>query len=166
MNGSDLEIVRVSMDAVHTVSAVRVYMPEDLREIDQRIQVFRAIQDAKDQFPEEELGLPVLDPIDDMNIDRHCDAKELETITDRLTSLKQRLGENSVSKMNAGFFFFLIRHFKYSLFEEKNSRLAKSNFTKYIFFTKLFLQNIVLHENILIDRVLCVCVCVCVCMFF
>lgn len=50
---------------VNKISAVRLYMPSDLRSRDNRQSVLKSIQEVQKRFPH---GLPLLDPIKDMGI--------------------------------------------------------------------------------------------------
>lgn len=55
----------VLLSVVTKVSAVRLYMPSDLRSCDNRQSVLKSIQEVEKRFPD---GLPLLDPIKDMGI--------------------------------------------------------------------------------------------------
>ena len=46
-------------------SAVRLYIPEDLRPLDNRMSVLKAIQEVERRFPD---GVPMLDPVEDLGI--------------------------------------------------------------------------------------------------
>ena len=47
------------------MSSIRLYLPKDLRSSDNRFSVGKSIQEVIRRFPD---GVPLLDPIEDMNI--------------------------------------------------------------------------------------------------
>jgi len=60
-----LEVVPVLLSCIDSISQIRVYLPSDLRPVEVRGKVFKALEETKRRFPD---GVPVLDPIEDMGI--------------------------------------------------------------------------------------------------
>uniref|UniRef100_A0A674HND6 RNA helicase n=1 Tax=Taeniopygia guttata TaxID=59729 RepID=A0A674HND6_TAEGU len=58
-------VVPVLVHLVSAISSVRLYIPKDLRPIDNRQSVLKSVQEVQKRFPD---GVPLLDPIDDMGI--------------------------------------------------------------------------------------------------
>ncbi|XP_010174530.1 exosome RNA helicase MTR4-like, partial [Antrostomus carolinensis] len=58
-------VVPVLVHLLSAISSVRLYIPKDLRPIDNRQSVLKSIQEVQKRFPD---GVPLLDPIDDMGI--------------------------------------------------------------------------------------------------
>ena len=64
-NVSLFQIVPVLLSVIRKISAVRLYLPSDLRSRDNRQSVLKSIQEVERRFPD---GVPLLDPIQDMGI--------------------------------------------------------------------------------------------------
>ncbi|XP_042906930.1 exosome RNA helicase MTR4 [Parasteatoda tepidariorum] len=60
-----MQVVPVKLDLIQQFSSVRAYTPQDLRPLDNRMQVLKTIQTIQERFPD---GLPLLDPVKDMKI--------------------------------------------------------------------------------------------------
>lgn len=58
-------VVPVLLNLVSEISQVKLHMPKDLRNDENRRQVWKAVQETLSRFPS---GIPLLDPIDDMEI--------------------------------------------------------------------------------------------------
>ncbi|XP_015775447.1 PREDICTED: superkiller viralicidic activity 2-like 2 [Acropora digitifera] len=61
----EMQVVPILLHLVQAISAVRLYIPKDLRSPDSRQGVGKSLQEVKRRFPD---GLPLLDPIEDMGI--------------------------------------------------------------------------------------------------
>lgn len=59
------QVVPVLLPHITKLSSVRVYLPKDLRPMENRRVVRTAIDEIKKRFPD---GLPLLNPIKDMHI--------------------------------------------------------------------------------------------------
>nr|XP_054366714.1 exosome RNA helicase MTR4 [Mirounga angustirostris] len=59
------QVVPVLVHLLSAISSVRLYIPKDLRPVDNRQSVLKSIQEVQKRFPD---GVPLLDPIDDMGI--------------------------------------------------------------------------------------------------
>ncbi|XP_049719730.1 exosome RNA helicase MTR4 isoform X2 [Loxodonta africana] len=62
---SNVKVVPVLVHLLTAISSVRLYIPKDLRPVDNRQSVLKSIQEVQKRFPD---GVPLLDPIDDMGI--------------------------------------------------------------------------------------------------
>ncbi|VFV34095.1 superkiller viralicidic activity [Lynx pardinus] len=62
---SNVKVVPVLVHLLSAISSVRLYIPKDLRPVDNRQSVLKSIQEVQKRFPD---GVPLLDPIDDMGI--------------------------------------------------------------------------------------------------
>ncbi|KAM9329941.1 exosome RNA helicase MTR4 [Gastrophryne carolinensis] len=61
----EMQVVPVLLHLLVAISSVRLYIPKDLRPLDNRLSVLKSIQEVQKRFPD---GVPLLDPIDDMGI--------------------------------------------------------------------------------------------------
>lgn len=61
----EMQVVPVLLHLLTAISSVRLYIPKDLRPLDNRQSVLKSIQEVQKRFPD---GVPLLDPIDDMGI--------------------------------------------------------------------------------------------------
>ncbi|KAM4809152.1 exosome RNA helicase MTR4 [Rhinophrynus dorsalis] len=61
----EMQVVPVMLHLLAAISSVRLYIPKDLRPLDNRQSVLKSIQEVQKRFPD---GVPLLDPIDDMGI--------------------------------------------------------------------------------------------------
>ncbi|XP_032886459.1 exosome RNA helicase MTR4 [Amblyraja radiata] len=61
----EMQVVPIMLHLISAISSVRLYIPKDLRPLDNRQSVLKSIQEVQKRFPE---GVPLLDPIDDMGI--------------------------------------------------------------------------------------------------
>ncbi|RPD65355.1 antiviral helicase [Lentinus tigrinus ALCF2SS1-7] len=63
-NGEPL-VVPVLLSTIDSVSRLRLFMPKDLRSLDQRNTTWKSVLEVQSRFPD---GIPLLDPIEDMKI--------------------------------------------------------------------------------------------------
>lgn len=61
----EMQVVPIQLSSIVQISAVRLYYPQDLRPLDNRMSVLKAIQEVHKRFPK---GAPLLDPVEDMGI--------------------------------------------------------------------------------------------------
>nr|XP_020476728.1 superkiller viralicidic activity 2-like 2 [Monopterus albus] len=61
----EMQVVPVMLHLLTAISSVRLYIPKDLRPLDNRQLMLKSIQEVQKRFPD---GVPLLDPIDDMGI--------------------------------------------------------------------------------------------------
>ncbi|XP_067889141.1 exosome RNA helicase MTR4 [Heterodontus francisci] len=61
----EMQVVPILLHLITAISSVRLYIPKDLRPLDNRQSVLKSIQEVQKRFPD---GVPLLDPIDDMGI--------------------------------------------------------------------------------------------------
>ncbi|KAI0713372.1 antiviral helicase [Earliella scabrosa] len=63
--GGEPLAVPVLLSTIDSISRLRLFMPKDLRSLDQRNHVWKSVLEVQSRFPE---GIPLLDPIADMSI--------------------------------------------------------------------------------------------------
>ncbi|KAI9895566.1 hypothetical protein PsorP6_019050 [Peronosclerospora sorghi] len=61
----EMKICPVPVEMLDMISSLRVYIPNDLRSLDSRQAVGKSVKEVLRRFPQ---GVPLLDPLDDMNI--------------------------------------------------------------------------------------------------
>lgn len=61
----EMQVVPIRIDSICQLSSVRLYFHQDLRSVDNRMAVFKSIQEVSKRFPR---GVPLLDPVEDMGI--------------------------------------------------------------------------------------------------
>ncbi|XP_035698765.1 exosome RNA helicase MTR4-like [Branchiostoma floridae] len=61
----EMVVVPIMLQLIRSISSVRLYIPKDLRPLDNRESVLKSIQEVQRRFPH---GVPLLDPIEDMGI--------------------------------------------------------------------------------------------------
>ena len=61
----EMQVMPVMLHLMTHISAIRLYIQKDLRPRDNRMAVFKSLQEVERRFPD---GLPQLDPIEDMGI--------------------------------------------------------------------------------------------------
>ncbi|XP_043919863.1 exosome RNA helicase MTR4 [Protopterus annectens] len=62
---NEMQVVPILLQLCTAISSVRLYIPKDLRPLDNRQSVLKSIQEVHRRFPD---GIPLLDPVDDMGI--------------------------------------------------------------------------------------------------
>ena len=62
---NEMSVVPVLMKLITTISSVRLFLPDNLRSLDNRQSTLRSLEEVHRRFPN---GIPVLDPVEDMNI--------------------------------------------------------------------------------------------------
>ncbi|ODV88449.1 hypothetical protein CANCADRAFT_58742 [Tortispora caseinolytica NRRL Y-17796] len=84
------EIFPVVLDSVVAISKVRIQMPKEVKSPVHKSLAWKAVKKALDNYTE---GIPLLDPVENMNIDD----PELKTILSRKAALKERLDANPLA---------------------------------------------------------------------
>merc|ERR1711879_735505 len=79
-----MQVVPVLLSLFDGMSTIRVYIPQDLRSVENRNSVGNTIREVLRRFPD---GLPFLDPIEDMQIND----PEFKKLVRRIESLEDRL---------------------------------------------------------------------------
>eukprot|EP00111_Clytia_hemisphaerica_P011285 TCONS_00033042-protein len=87
----EMQVVPVLTTLLYAISSIRLYLPKDLRPSDSRHTVFKSLQETQKRFPD---GLPLLDPIEDMNIKDD----ELKKIVRKIEALEHRLYSHPLHK--------------------------------------------------------------------
>lgn len=80
----EMVVIPLLLNLVQQVSSVRLFIPADLRPLDNRMAVLKSIAEVKKRFPK---GVPLLDPVKDMKIG---DSKFKEVIT-KIGTFEKRL---------------------------------------------------------------------------
>jgi ATP-dependent RNA helicase DOB1 len=60
-----MEVIPVLLSCIESIGLIRIYMPQDLHSLEQRIKVSKNLEEVKRRFPD---GIAVLDPIENMGI--------------------------------------------------------------------------------------------------
>ncbi|XP_074611941.1 exosome RNA helicase MTR4-like [Acropora palmata] len=87
----EMQVVPILLHLVQAISAVRLYIPKDLRSLDSRQGVGKSLQEVKRRFPD---GLPLLDPIEDMGIKDNG----LRTVVRKTEMLEHRMFTHPLHK--------------------------------------------------------------------
>jgi ATP-dependent RNA helicase DOB1 len=85
----ELQVVPVLLPFIKKISSIRIYIPMDLRPPDNRFSVSQSIQEVQRRFPD---GLPLLDPVQDMNIKDD----QFKNVIKKIEALEQRLRAHSL----------------------------------------------------------------------
>lgn len=80
----EMTVVPILLKLITHISSVRVYLPKDLRPLDNRKVVHKSLQEVQKRFPD---GLPLLDPIEDMKIRD----EKLKQVVKRITAFEERM---------------------------------------------------------------------------
>jgi ATP-dependent RNA helicase DOB1 len=89
-----MEVVPVLLTCIEQIGHLRVFLPNELRSVDQRNNVRKALQEVEKRFPD---GVSTLDPIENMGITDDSFKKLLRVSLSILTS-KERADRPSASK--------------------------------------------------------------------
>ncbi|XP_052775260.1 exosome RNA helicase MTR4-like isoform X2 [Mya arenaria] len=87
----EMQVIPVMLHLIHEISAVRLYLPKDLRPLDNRQSVGKSIQEVQKRFPD---GLPLLDPVEDMGIKE----KSMKDVVKKIEAFEHRLFSHPLSK--------------------------------------------------------------------
>jgi len=87
----EMKAIPIQHHLIRDISALRVYLPDDLRTKEARQSVLKSVQEIKRRHP---LGLPLLDPIKDMDIK----SNEMLACVKQLSTLQNRLSEHPLTK--------------------------------------------------------------------
>ncbi|GIY46216.1 exosome RNA helicase MTR4 [Caerostris extrusa] len=116
-----MQVVPIKVNLIQQLSSVRAHTPQDLRPLDNRMQVLKTIQAIKERFPK---GLPLLDPVEDMKIREQGFKdviKKIEVLTSRLNQHPFH-NDKSIEK--------LLDQYKKKLEIEKEMKEAKAELKK------------------------------------
>lgn len=82
-----MEIVPIDPELIQQISSVRIFIPNDLRSSDNRMAVYKSIQQVYKRFAKE---IPLLDPVEDMKINE----KPFKEIIRKISTFEKRLEEH------------------------------------------------------------------------
>ncbi|XP_076973266.1 exosome RNA helicase MTR4 isoform X1 [Tamandua tetradactyla] len=85
----EMQVVPVLVHLLSAISSVRLYIPKDLRPLDNRQSVLKSIQEVQKRFPD---GVPLLDPIDDMGIQD----QGLKKVIQKIEAFEHRMYSHSL----------------------------------------------------------------------
>merc|ERR1711864_10052 len=80
----EMVVIPLLLPLVQQISSVRLFIPSDLRPLDNRMAVLKSIQEVKKRFPK---GVPLLDPIKDMKIGD----KQFREVIGKIGTFEKRL---------------------------------------------------------------------------
>ncbi|XP_060568728.1 exosome RNA helicase MTR4-like [Ruditapes philippinarum] len=87
----EMQVIPVLLHLIQEISAVRLYLPKDLRPFDNRQSVGKSIQEVQKRFPD---GLPLLDPVEDMGIKE----KSMKDVVKKIEAFEHRLFSHPLNK--------------------------------------------------------------------
>ncbi|KAJ8305287.1 hypothetical protein KUTeg_015832 [Tegillarca granosa] len=87
----EMQVIPVMIHLIESISSVRLYLPQDLRPYDNRQSVGKSLQEVHRRFPD---GLPLLDPIEDMNIKE----KGLKEVIKKTEAFEHRMYSHPLHK--------------------------------------------------------------------
>ncbi|XP_071837928.1 exosome RNA helicase MTR4-like [Apostichopus japonicus] len=87
----EVTVVPILLKLITHISSVRVYLPKDLRPLDNRKVVHKSLQEVQRRFPD---GLPLLDPIEDMKIKED----KLKQVVKRISAFEERMFDHPLHK--------------------------------------------------------------------
>lgn len=88
---SRYQAIPIQHSLIRDISAIRVYLPDDLRTKESRQSVLKSVQEIKRRHP---LGLPLLDPIKDMDIK----SSEMSSCIKQYSTIQTRITEHPLTK--------------------------------------------------------------------
>lgn len=86
---NEMAVIPIMLNLVSALSSVRLYLPKDLRQRDNRQSVLRSLKEVKKRFPD---GLPLLDPIDDLGIKD----EKLKSLVRKIETFEKRLFQHEM----------------------------------------------------------------------
>ncbi|KAK7100745.1 exosome RNA helicase MTR4-like [Littorina saxatilis] len=87
----EMQVVPILTKLIQSLSAIRLYIPSDLRSSEHRLSVYKSMQEVEKRFPD---GLPLLDPIEDMGIKE----KGLKEVIKKIEAFEHRLYTHPLHK--------------------------------------------------------------------
>ena len=82
----------VGLDSIDRISAIRLFVPQDTKPADARKTISKSIETVHQRF-EDDGGVPLLDPVNDLKIK----VSEFNKLLERASELKQRLAAHKLS---------------------------------------------------------------------
>ncbi|XP_022092267.1 superkiller viralicidic activity 2-like 2 [Acanthaster planci] len=87
----EMAVVPVLLNLITHISSVRLYLPKDLRPLDNRQSVGKSVQEVQRRFPD---SLPLLDPIEDMGIKD----ENLRKVVEKIEAFEERMYSHPLHK--------------------------------------------------------------------
>ncbi|KAJ3090361.1 ATP-dependent RNA helicase mtr4 [Quaeritorhiza haematococci] len=85
----DMVVVPCTLNSIDGISTVRIHLPRDIRNAENRGQVLKTIKEVERRFPD---GVPLLDPIEDMGIK----GDQFESLIRKIEILESKLRSNAL----------------------------------------------------------------------
>ncbi|KZT37319.1 antiviral helicase [Sistotremastrum suecicum HHB10207 ss-3] len=85
------QVVPVLLNAIETISAVRIFVPKDLRPLGQRELAFKSVKEVLKRFPN---GPEALDPVSHM----HIEDEKFKVLVQKIAALEKRLFTSPMHK--------------------------------------------------------------------
>merc|ERR1719309_1342573 len=80
----EMIVIPLLLHLIQQISSVRLFIPKDLRPLDNRMAVLKSIGEVKNRFPD---GVPLLDPVQDMKIGD----KQFKEVIRKISTFEKRL---------------------------------------------------------------------------
>ncbi|KAL8562296.1 hypothetical protein ACOMHN_037252 [Nucella lapillus] len=87
----EMQVVPIMTKLIQSLSAIRLYIPNDLRSPEHRLSVLKSLQEVEKRFPD---GVPQLDPMEDMGIKE----KGLHEVVKKVEAFEHRLHTHALHK--------------------------------------------------------------------
>ena len=87
-----MEVVSIEPNLIQQISSVRIFIPQDIRPKENRKSVYKSIEQVEKRFKND--GVPLLDPVKDMNIKE----KPFKEIIEKIAMFEKRLESHSLHK--------------------------------------------------------------------
>uniref|UniRef100_T1ITC5 Helicase ATP-binding domain-containing protein n=1 Tax=Strigamia maritima TaxID=126957 RepID=T1ITC5_STRMM len=87
----EMQVVPVMAHLISKVSAIRIFYPQDLRPLDNRMSVLKSLEEVQRRHPN---GVPLLDPIEDMGITH----KSFKTLVRNIEALETQMRSHPFHK--------------------------------------------------------------------
>ncbi|DAZ96390.1 TPA: hypothetical protein N0F65_010757 [Lagenidium giganteum] len=91
----EMKICPVPLEMLDSLSSLRVYIPKDLRTLDSRQSVGKSVREVMRRFPQ---GVPLLDPVEDMDIKDEQFTRVVEKIKEAEAKLAESPFHNAKDK--------------------------------------------------------------------
>ena len=91
-NHGIMEVVSIEPNLIQQISSVRIFIPQDIRPKENRKSVYKSIEQVEKRFKND--GVPLLDPVKDMNIKE----KPFKEIIEKIAMFEKRLESHSLHK--------------------------------------------------------------------
>ncbi|XP_076812190.1 exosome RNA helicase MTR4-like [Clavelina lepadiformis] len=88
---NEMAVIPVMIQLITAISSVRLFLPKDLRPLDNRQSLLLSLEEVNKRFPD---GIPLLDPVEDMNIKD----ERMKSIVRKIEAFEKRMYKHSLHK--------------------------------------------------------------------